>query len=199
MKALQISYGLLSKEIIIGRTSSRLIGLSCFIILTALGAYVRIPLPFTPVPVTLQTFFVLLSGAVLGRKWAAASQAGYLFLGALGLPIFTGAGSGIAFLFGPTGGYLIGFVLSGWIVGGMTQGENHQTTIRTILAMIIGSLAGIYLFGLVGLSLFLRCNLSQALALGFFPFILGDAIKIICAAFIFSKIKKRCGEVFGLR
>ena len=69
MKALQLSRDILKREIILEGTWAKIFALSSFIILTALGAYVRIPLPFTPVPITLQTFFVLLSGAVLGRRW----------------------------------------------------------------------------------------------------------------------------------
>lgn len=195
MRALELSRDILQREIVIDRTASRVFGLSCFIILTSLGAYVRIPLPFTPVPITLQTFFVLLSGAVLGKRWGAASQAGYFLLGALGLPIFAGAGSGMIYLLGPTGGYIIGFIVASWIVGRMVQ-QSPNSAIRLALAMVAGSLAGIYFFGVLGLSLFLKCNLFRALTLGFLPFVPGDIIKIIAASFIFGKIKKRCREVF---
>lgn len=197
MQVLRLSRDILGKEIIIARTVSRVIGVICFIILTTLGAYVRIPLPFTPVPITLQTFFVLLSGAVLGKKLGAASQAGYLILGMLGLPVFAGAGAGVAYFFGPTGGYIVGFVAASWIVGEMLKRQTQSNIIQVAFALIVGSLAGIYLFGLLGLSLFLQCNLSQALALGFLPFIPGDIIKIISAMFIFCKIERRCKEIFG--
>jgi biotin transport system substrate-specific component len=199
MKALELSRDILKREIIIEQTWAKIFALFSFIILTALGAYVRIPLPFTPVPITLQTFFVLLSGAVLGKRWAPASQAGYLLLGLVGLPVFSGAGAGIAYLFGPTGGYIIGFVVSSWIVGKMIHQGNRKDLTRVILAMTIGSLGGIYLFGLLGLCLFLKYSLSQALALGFFPFILGDAIKIISASLVFGKIEERCKEIFSPR
>lgn len=197
MKTLEISREILNREIIIDRTSAKAFALFCFIILTALGAYVRIPLPFTPVPITLQTFFVLLSGAVLGRKWGAVSQIGYLSLGWFGLPVFTGASSGISHLWGPTGGYIIGFVVASWIVGKMIHQKAQNSTAQIVLAMIIGSLAGIYLLGLLGLSLFLQCNLSAALTLGFLPFIPGDIIKIIGIVFVFRKIEKRCRQIFG--
>lgn len=85
---------ILKREIVVNKTACRIIGVTVFVILTSLGAFVRIPLPFTPVPVTLQTFFVLLSGAVLGGAIGAASQLSYLLLGTAGLPIFTNAGSG---------------------------------------------------------------------------------------------------------
>ncbi|MCX5726738.1 MAG: biotin transporter BioY, partial [Candidatus Saganbacteria bacterium] len=82
------------KEIVVSPVACGVIGVFGFIILTAAGAFVRIPLPFTPVPLTLQTFFVLLAGAVLGRKLGLLSQAGYVILGMLGLPIFAGAAGG---------------------------------------------------------------------------------------------------------
>ncbi len=197
MKALQLSRDILKRETIVEGTSAKIFALSSFIILTALGAYVRIPLPFTPVPITLQTFFVLLSGAVLGKKWGAASQVGYLSLGLIGLPIFSGANAGAAYLFGPTGGYIIGFIISSWVVGKMIHPGNHQNLARVIFVMIVGSLIGIYLFGFLGLSLFLKCRFSQALRMGLFPFIPGDTIKIIAASLIFCKIEKRCRKIFG--
>ncbi|UCB56800.1 MAG: biotin transporter BioY [Candidatus Omnitrophota bacterium] len=196
VKALELSRSFLHREIALDRTASRVIGLCCFTILTALGAYVRIPLPFTPVPITLQTFFVLLSGAVLGKKWGALSQLSYLLLGIMGLPVFTGTGAGLSYLFGPTGGYLLGFVAASWIVGSALERRSANNTSRITLAILSGSLAGIYLFGISGLRLFLQCNFSKAVALGFLPFIPGDIIKIISAVFIYGKIQKRCLELF---
>lgn len=197
MKVLELSRGILRREIILDRTAAKIFALFSFIVLTALGAFVRIPLPFTPVPITLQTFFVLLSGAVLGRNWAAASQIGYLFLGVLGLPVFTGANAGITYLLGPTGGYLIGFIATSWLVGRFIHQGKQLNTIRLMFVMLIGSLAGIYLLGIFGLKIFLKCSLSDALALGLWPFIPGDIVKIIVASFIFRKIEYRCREVFG--
>ncbi|MBL7084883.1 MAG: biotin transporter BioY [Candidatus Omnitrophica bacterium] len=199
MRTLDLSREILSKEIIVDQTAAKIFALFSFIILTALGAYVRIPLPFTPVPITLQTFFVLLCAAALGRNWAAASLGGYLLLGLSGLPVFSGANSGPGYLFGPTGGYIMGFIVTAWIVGWMLKGRARNSITRIAFTMIAGSLAGIYLFGVLGLTFFLRCSLSQALSLGFLPFIPGDAVKIIAASFLFRKIEKRCREVFGPR
>ncbi|MBI4972331.1 MAG: biotin transporter BioY, partial [Candidatus Omnitrophica bacterium] len=108
---------LLKKEIIYNRVVCRFIGVAVLVILTSLGAFVRIPLPFTPVPITLQTFFVLLSGAFLGSNLGAVTQLSYILLGVSGLPIFTAAGSGPLYLFGPTAGYLWGFVLASLFIG----------------------------------------------------------------------------------
>lgn len=197
MKALSLSQKILTREMVITPATAKVFGCLSFIIFTTLGAYVRIPLPFTPVPITLQTFFVLLSGAVLGRNWGAASQAGYLLLGLSGLPIFAGAGYGVAYLFGPTGGYLIGFIVSSWIMGRMLKRRTSRRLKQIALVMALASILGIYLFGLLGLVLFLHYNLSQAFILGFLPFIPGDIIKIISASLIFSKIEKRCQEIIG--
>ena len=107
----------LKKEIVLNKTLSRIFCLLMFIILTTLGAFIRIPLPFSPVPITLQTFFVLLSGALLGANLGITAQLSYVCLGLSGLPIFTGTGSGALYLFGPTGGYLAGFVLASFLLG----------------------------------------------------------------------------------
>jgi biotin transport system substrate-specific component len=108
---------ILKREIIVNKTARRIIGVFTFTIFTSLGAFVRIPLPFTPVPITLQTFFVLLSGAFLGGGLGPLSQLSYIFLGAVGLPVFCGAGSGLFYLLGPTGGYLLGFILASLFTG----------------------------------------------------------------------------------
>ena len=108
------------RDVILDRRVCAVIGVGGFILSTALGAYARIYLPFTPVPITLQTFFVLLSGAVLGKKLGGISQAGYVILGGIGLPLFAGMG-GIEYLFGPTGGYLIGFIVASWVIGKMLE------------------------------------------------------------------------------
>ena len=99
------------------RPGVRASGILAFALLTALGAFVRIPLPFTPVPVTLQTFFVLAAGIYLGSRDAALSQLGYLAIGAVGLPVFAGGGAGFGHFLGVTGGYLIAFPIAAALVG----------------------------------------------------------------------------------
>ncbi len=195
MKALELSRDILRKEIIVDRTVSRVIGLSCFITLTALGAYVRIPLPFTPVPITLQTFFVLLAGAVLGRQWGVASQLGYVLLGVFGLPIFAGASFGLAVFFGPTGGYLLGFILAGWMVGRIISRHKIVRFNQILITMLIGSLL-IDLLGCIWLGMLLRINLKKVLMLGLWPFLPGDTMKSIVAALVYQKIQKRIKQIF---
>ena len=94
---------------------------------TAVGAFIAIPLPFSPVPIVLQNFFILLIALVLGPRMGTASVALYLLLGALGLPVFAGGRGGFAHFYGPTGGYLAGFLLSAWITGALAMaGNRHQ-------------------------------------------------------------------------
>ena len=182
------------KEIGLSKPALNILGVSVFIGLTAAGAFVRIYLPFTPVPVTLQTFFVLLAGAVLGRKLGSLSQFSYVALGALGLPIFSGALGGISRLAGPTGGYLVGFIVAAWIVGMMLKGR-ASSFLKIVLAMTAGNFV-IYLFGVLWLSFIIHIGIWKALLLGAFPFILGDAIKLLAAASLYQGIQKRSREVY---
>ena len=186
--------GILTRELTLGIALTRAIGVFCFILLTAIGAYVRIPLAFTPVPITLQTFFVLLSGAVLGRRLGPLSQAGYLLLGALGLPVFSPIGLGLC---GPTGGYLLGFMAASWIVAQVLDKRSQRDIPTLSAAMILGTFLGIYLFGVLGLSLYLHSGLIKAAALGILPFLPGDALKIILAVYIAGRIGPRSREIFA--
>ncbi|MEA3560209.1 MAG: biotin transporter BioY [Candidatus Omnitrophota bacterium] len=172
------------------------IGVAAFVVLTFLGAYVRIPLAFTPVPVTLQTFFVLLSGAMLGRKLGALSQTAYIILGSMGLNIFAAAGGGIFYLLGPTGGYLIGFVIAAYTVGWIIGKRNEPALIWIILAMTAGSLI-IYLLGAAWLALIIRLGFSKAFILGVLPFVAGDSLKLITAAMIFYRFRAKLTGVFS--
>ena len=141
----------------------------------ALCAQITIPLPFTPVPLTGQTFAVLLTAILLGSQMAVASIGLYLFGGAVGLPIFAGAGGGLAHLIGPTGGYLWGFLLAAHVVGRLAERGWDRRLGSCLLAMLIGE-ALIYLPGLLWLYHFVP--LEQLLRLGLLPFIPGDLIKI---------------------
>ena len=178
----------LAREIPLSRTTHDFIGVATFTTLTALGAFVWIPLPFTPVPITLQTFFVLLGGATLGRKLGALSQLFYLGLGGLGLPIFAGVSGGLSRLAGPTGGYLIGFVLAAYLVGRMA--EKKGTLWSLILIMGVGE-GVILLLGTLWLASLLRVGIGQALYLGLVPFLPGDAVKLIGAASICYGIQSK--------
>ncbi len=157
----------------------------------AIGAYVRIPLFFTPVPITLQTFFVLLSGAVLGRKFGAVSQAVYICIGAFGLPVFQGYGYGMTHILGPTGGYLLGFIPASYAVGYLMKNKGcGEEMSRIFFAMITGLLV-IYLFGVIWLKLFLGAGLSASLMLGLYPFLPGEVLKVIAALYVYMGLRSR--------
>ncbi len=145
----------------------------------ALSAQVRLLLPFSPVPVTGQSLVVLLIGALMGRKRALSSVGAYLAGGMAGLPFFSGGT-----LWGPTGGYLLGFGAAAYLVAAVLDRDwvHHSVRMRTaavIAALLAGNLA-IYLVGLPWLAAFV--GLRAVLPLGFFPFVIGDLAKLTCAA-----------------
>lgn len=159
------------------RPRARAAGIVAFALLTALGAAIRIPLPFTPVPVTLQTFFVLTAGVYLGGRDAAASQLGYLALGGLGLPVFAGGG-GVAHLAGATGGYLLAFPIAAALVGAAVRPGDSA---GRAAAVFLGATAVIFALGAGWLAALLDLDPGRALALGVVPFLPGAALKIAAA------------------
>ncbi len=150
-------------------------------LLVAALAQARILLPFTPVPITGQTFAVLLIGALLGSKRGAAAIGLYLLEGGLGLPFFSGGGAGWAFLAGPTGGYLIGFVAAAFLVGLLTERGLDRRVQTALPAFLLGAVV-IYAFGLLGLARFV--GLQNAFVAGVAPFLVGDALKVVLAGSI---------------
>lgn len=150
-----------------------------FALLTAAAAQVRIPLPFTPVPITGQTFAVLLSGAALGSFAGAASQIVYLALGMF-LPFYAGGASGWTYATGATGGFLIGFVVAAWVVGILAERHQDRSIVTAIPAFLTGSVV-IYLFGVPWLANTLNVSWTEAFELGAAPFVVGDLAKAAVA------------------
>jgi biotin transport system substrate-specific component len=148
-------------------------------LLIAVLAQIKISLPFTPVPLTGQTFAVLLVGAALGSKRGVASMLLYIGLGALGLPVFAGGASGLAYLSGATLGYLIGFVIAAYAIGLLAERGLERSLPTSILPFLIGTVI-IYVCGVTWLAMMLG-SLSKALAAGLFPFLIGDGMKLIAA------------------
>jgi biotin transport system substrate-specific component len=150
-----------------------------------LAAQVSIPLPFTPVPVTGQTFAVLMVGAGLGMVRGLISMAIYLLAGTIGVPWFaqgtTAVNEGVLT---PTMGYIVGFVLAGALVGFLAERGWTRTPLRTAAAMILGNVV-IYAVGVTWLKIALDATWGQAWAWGLQPFLWGDAVKIILAAGLF--------------
>lgn len=149
-----------------------------FSLLIALSAQVAIPLPFTPVPVTLQTFAILLTGCLLGSGRGALAAAAYVAEGSLGLPFFSGGTAGIAHLFGPTGGYLVGCVAAAFAAGLLAERGLTTKPAGLLLTLIAADLV-VFLFGVPWLGAF--TGPGTAVVLGFVPFVVGDALKIAAA------------------
>jgi biotin transport system substrate-specific component len=141
--------------------------------LTAVGAYIHIPIG--PVPIVLSTLFVLLSGLLLGSRWGFISMGLYLLVGAMGIPVFAGGKGGLAHFFGPTGGYLFGYVLSAWVAGFISE-RSHPSPALQIIAIIFGSLA-IYVIGVPWLKMVTNMSWEKSLLVGMVPFLIGDAVK----------------------
>jgi biotin transport system substrate-specific component len=148
-------------------------------LLVAAFAQIRIPLPFTPVPITGQTLAVLLIGATLGSRRGLASMALYFILGSLGLPVFAGGAHGLAYISGATAGYLLGFLPAAYAVGRMAERGLERNFLTAMLPFLVGQMI-IYTFGILWLSIYVG-DFSNALTMGFYPFILGDVIKILLA------------------
>lgn len=149
----------------------------------ALSAQVTIPLH--PVPVTGQTFGVLLIGALLGRRRGLLALFAYLAQGAVGLPVFAGGKAGFASFAGPTGGYLIGFLVAALVVGWLSERGWDRRFATTVLAMFAGNVV-IYAWGLTWLASFVGWQV--ALKVGCLPFVPGDLLKILMAALILPRM-----------
>lgn len=158
--------------------ATAVIGGSIFI---ALSAQISFFLPFSPVPVTGQTFAILLIGALFGAKLGTAAVLAYLVEGASGLPVFSAGGATVAHLIGPSGGYLIGFVGTAWLVGALAERGWTAHPVTTAVAMIIGATV-YFAVGAAWLALFVGAK--NAAIVGIVPFLLGDALKIALAAII---------------
>jgi biotin transport system substrate-specific component len=148
-------------------------------LLVALGAQIAVYLPFSPVPITGQTLAVLLVGALLGSRRGALSLLAYLAEGAAGMPVFANGHAGPAYMSGPTGGYLFGFVAAAFVVGWLAERGWDRHVITTSLAMVFGNLA-IYTCGVIWLASFI--GTEKAISLGAVPFFIGDVIKLVIAA-----------------
>lgn len=157
-----------------------------------IAAVAQLSIPLQPVPITGQTFAVLLVGMALGSRRGALALATYLAAGAAGLPVFAEAKSGIATLLGPTGGYLVGFVAAAWAVGYLAERGWDRSLLKTFAAMVIGS-AVIYVFGLGWLTRYFAGDLNASLAAGMYPFLIGDAIKAALAALLLPTAWKILG------
>lgn len=155
-------------------------------------AHISVPLPFTPVPITLQNFAVLLIGILLGPAAGFSAMVLYLVEGALGLPVFTPySAGGVAHLLGPNGGYLFSYPLAAAVAGGVVRAMQRITT-RFRSALVAAAVASLPIFaiGAGWLTYFLRLGVSAAWTLAVVPFLLGEVVKITAAAGIFSTLQR---------
>jgi biotin transport system substrate-specific component len=159
--------------------------------LTGIGAQAKLYLPFTPVPITGQVFFVLLSGVALGRGYGALSMALYAALGALGVPWFAGGKAGVEVLLGATGGYILGFILAAMLIGHFTDTYISSRSPAPQLALMFAGVGLIYTLGAVQLAHVAELSLSETLVKGVLPFIPGDILKAIAAVAISAAVLPR--------
>jgi biotin transporter BioY len=150
----------------------------CGSLILCLSAQVKVYLPISPVPITGQTFAVLMLAALLGSRRGVLAVIAYLAEGIAGLPVFVG-GIGLAALIGPTGGYLVGFIAVAYVVGRLAEMGWDRRVSTTILAMLAGEFV-LYTFGVCWLAI--MTNIRTALVIGLYPFIVGDILKIALAA-----------------
>ncbi|MFM1865196.1 MAG: hypothetical protein RL677_976 [Actinomycetota bacterium] len=157
--------------------------ISAMVALTAIAAQVAIYLPFTPVPLTLQTFVILLGAAALGAQRAAISQVAYLSLALAGLPIMADGKGGLSAIYGATSGYLVGFIFASILAGHLANKFTTNRFRNVFISYFLGSLV-IYVFGVLGLIFYANINLLSALSVGVIPFVLGDIFKAIAAGLL---------------
>ncbi len=166
-------------------------------LLIYLTARIAFPVPGSPVPVTGQTFGVLLAGGALGFRRGVSSVALYVLIGLVGLPLFAENKGGFGVIFGASGGYLIGFVIAGAIVGRLAELGWDRRILGAVVAMLIGNVL-IYLVGVPWLIVVAKLDLAAGIAQGVTPFLLGDAIKLALAAAAFPvawwAVGRRPGE-----
>jgi biotin transport system substrate-specific component len=150
---------------------------SLFTALIVVGGYLSLPLPFSPVPIALADFFAIMAGITLGAPWGGASVGIFIFLGCLGMPVFAQGKAGLGVLFGPTGGfvagYLLGAALAGWVVG---RGKPSRG--KDAVAIGLGFTA-VFAVGLIWLGISPRIGWGKAVAAGLLPFLPGTLIKMV--------------------
>jgi biotin transport system substrate-specific component len=174
------------------RTIERSCAVAVVTALTALAAQISFPLPFTPVPFTMQPMMVVVGAAALGGRLGAASQLLYLSLGVFGLPVFAASATlpaGAARLLGPTGGYLISYPLAAFVAGWLSELGFDRRYATSIIAMAAG-LAVVFACGVLQLAIVSRpaLGITAALAAGFFPFVLVDLLKIAAAGAVLPSV-----------
>lgn len=167
-----------------------------FAALTCILSLIKIPVPISPTPITLQVLAVALSGAILGKKLGFFSQVTYVLLGAIGLPVFAGGTGGFNAIVGPTGGYIIGFIIAAYVIGWIVEkGSKKKASVTaqylTILLAMAAGLIIIYTLGTLQLMVVANLTLNKAIIQGIVPFIIPDLIKLAVGSGLAYYIRKR--------
>jgi len=170
-----------------------------FAALTAVCTFINIPLPFTPIPINLATLSVFLAGGLLGAKYGALSQLIYIMIGSLGLPIFSNYQGGLGVLVGPTGGFLVGYVIAAFIIGLIMNPiiKSNDASRLYVIKIVLACLAGMTTYFTTGTLWFMyitNTGLYAALFACVIPFLIGDALKITAAVFLIGKLRKNMGD-----
>ncbi|MBQ6400724.1 MAG: biotin transporter BioY [Firmicutes bacterium] len=166
-----------------------------FAALTAICSYISIPLGFTPVPVNLGTLAVFLAGGLLGKKYGTVSLAVYAFLGAVGVPVFAGFRGGLSVLAGPTGGYIVGYIVAAFLIGLLLEktlrpGQSRSRQIALCAAAEIIGLLACYALGTLWFIVSTGTGIWASLVACVFPFLPGDGLKIAAAAILIQKLRR---------
>ena len=156
------------------------LGIVAFAVAAAFSAQIAVPLPWTPVPVTLQPMIVILAGAMLGPRLGALAMTAYVTFGGMGAPVFSNGGAGLGWLFGPTGGYLLAAPAAAFLVG-MIAGRSGQAW--RLIAGLLGGVATMCVGGVLQLVAYTGLDVQSALMAGVVPFVIGDLTKIGFAFF----------------
>lgn len=180
-----------------GRKTKELVEVALFAAVLCVTAPFAIPVPVSPVPLTLATFVIYLAAVMLGAKQSAVCVLVYLLLGMVGLPVFSGFSGGIGILLGPTGGYLMGYVPCAWIVGMLTIAMHRgkcfgaRQFVKNAFAMVIGTLV-CYVFGTVWFLIVMdgSYTVTQALLVCVVPYLVFDFVKILAAAAVAKPMKR---------
>lgn len=165
----------------------RMVYAAMFGALTAIGSLIVIPLQ--PLPITLQTLFTGLAGVLLGGYTGALSQIIYVLLGIIGLPVFAGGKAGLGTLLGPSGGYLLGFIAGAYVIGKIVETKREPGSVWLVMALVAGNLV-IYMLGTLQLALVAHFSLLKAVMVGVVPFLIGDLLKLLTAAWLGLKLRR---------
>ncbi len=167
--------------------------IAIFTALIIIAGYIQIPLPFTPVPITLQTMAVMLAGLLLSPRQAGLSMVIYVLIGAIGLPVFAGGHGGLDVIVGPTGGYLISWIPAAILVSLMKG--NSENLLRAVVSAFVGGIVLVYAMGVPWLAFSTGMSLEKAITVGAIPFIAGDVFKLVLAMMVYFPVSRQLKRI----